>query len=212
MVGTSVTGPDGPVTDRGRRTRSRLLAAARQVFEDDGFLEARIVDIAETAGVSYGTFYTYFATKEEIFLEVARTVQQEVSPLAPGEVAQEELDLYTRLEHANRRYLEGYARNARMLAVIEQVATFNEELLQSRRDARVAFVDRSTRSIRRWQAEGLADPVLDPYYAASALGSMVDRFAYVWFVLGGEFELEKAVANLTRLWAHALQLEVPRRP
>lgn len=199
-----------PVTDRGRRTRSRLVKAARLVFEESGFLEARITDIADAAGVAYGTFYTYFATKEEIFHEVAREVQQDFiisrQEAEPSD-GDEQLDLYARIERANRRYLEGYARNARIMAVVEQVATFNHELLEIRKEMRIAFVERSTRAISRWQAEGLADPELDPYYAASALGSMIDRFAYVWLVLEGDFELDKAVDNLTRLWVQALNLQ-----
>ena len=39
---------------------------------------------------------------------------------------------------------------------------------------------------------------------ASALGSMVDRSAYVWLVLGEPYDEEIAVAQLTRLYANAL--------
>lgn len=211
-----VAEPKRPVTDRGRRTRSRLVDSAREVFEEHGFLDARITDIAERAGVAYGTFYTYFDSKEAIFDEVARQVQRDFLFSSDGrdEDGRLPLGLYERIERANRRYLEGYARNARIMAVMEQVATFNDELLEIRKEMRVAFVERSTRAIQRWQADGLADVALDPCYAASALGSMVDRFAYVWLVLGGDFELDKAVANLTRLWVQALALscEPPTAP
>jgi DNA-binding transcriptional regulator YbjK len=42
------------------RARARLVDAAKKVFERDGFLEARIVDIAETAQIAPGSFYHYF--------------------------------------------------------------------------------------------------------------------------------------------------------
>src|SRR3712207_8684112 len=35
-----------PTTERGRRMRARLLAAAREAFERDGFLAARVTDIS----------------------------------------------------------------------------------------------------------------------------------------------------------------------
>ena len=208
-----------PLTARGRRTRERLVAAARQVFEEVGFLDARITDIVETAGVAHGTFYTYFSTKEEVFREVATLVQHEMlaegsAERSTGDPARRAGDtaltavdrIVRRIEASNRAYLEAYARNAKIMAVIEQVATFSPELLEMRRQLRVAYVDRSTRAIERWQAAGLADPQLEPNYAASALGSMVDRFAYVWLVLGGDFEFETSVATLTRLWVQALNL------
>lgn len=203
------------MTERGRRTRARLVDAARKVFEDSGFLDARITDIAETAGVAYGTFYTYFATKEEIFREVALALQAELLQGREEQPADERPRALTpmdRIEQANRRYLEAYVRNARIMAVLEQVSTFNADLLETRQQVRTAFVERSTGAIARWQQEGRADPELDPYYAASALGSMVDRFAYVWLVLEGDFEFERSVQTLTKLWVQALDLSVrPRK-
>ncbi|MET0460684.1 MAG: TetR/AcrR family transcriptional regulator, partial [Ilumatobacteraceae bacterium] len=120
-----------------------------------------------------------------------------------------EEEMCWRITRANRWYLAAYMRNAKLFAVIEQVATFNEELREIRRDIRRAFVDRAQRSIERMQAEGLALPDVDARYAASALGSMVDRFAYVWLVLDEPFEFEEAARTLGLLWTRSLGLVVP---
>ena len=181
------------------------------MFEESGFTDAWITDVADRAGMAHGTFYTYFSTKEDVFREVTLAVQSEaIRPDAPerGSLRDRLLSPIQRIERANRGYLESYMRNARIMAVIEQVAAFNPELRDIRRHARDAYVQRSTRAITRWQDEGLADPELDPYYAANALGAMVDRFAYVWLVLGEDFELETAVHTLTRLWVQAIGLEI----
>lgn len=37
--------PRPPVTARGMRTRAALVAAARRVFERDGYIDARLTDI-----------------------------------------------------------------------------------------------------------------------------------------------------------------------
>ena len=63
-------GDDGPRTPRGQRKRAVLVQAAREVFEDVGFRDARIADIASRAGASYGSLYFYFDSKEAIFQEV----------------------------------------------------------------------------------------------------------------------------------------------
>lgn len=55
------------MTTKGERTRRRLLEAAEQVFADLGYHDASIVKITEAAGVAMGTFYLYFAGKQEIF-------------------------------------------------------------------------------------------------------------------------------------------------
>ena len=61
-------GADGrALGEKGVRTRRRLLEAAEQVFAELGYHDASIVKITEAAGVSQGTFYLYFAGKQEIF-------------------------------------------------------------------------------------------------------------------------------------------------
>ena len=118
--------------------------------------------------------------------------------------------LSERIERSNRGYLRGYEQNARMMGVLEQVATFNTRLAAIRRANRRYYVQRNTASIRRWQEQGLVDERIDPGYAASALGSMVDRSAYVWLVLGEPYELEEATIQLTRLYCNALGLPYHR--
>lgn len=56
-----------PKTERGRKTRNRLLEAAEVEFGKKGFHDAAISGITQRAGVALGTFYTYFDSKQEIF-------------------------------------------------------------------------------------------------------------------------------------------------
>src|SRR5690606_37559851 len=90
--------------------------------------------------------------------------------------------------------------------------TFNDELREMRKEVRRAFVSRTERSIRRLQDEGVADPGLDAYHTANALGAMVDRFAYIWFVLGESFDFETALKTLSHLWAAGLGIESTPSP
>jgi AcrR family transcriptional regulator len=196
-----------PTTDRGRRTREAVIRAARRVFEKKGFLQARIVDITRSARVSYGTFYTYFPSKEAVFRELVYRTQQDLGVTVPHHDSHE-LTIWERIDRANRGYFEAYKRNARMMAIIEQVATFNDEFRQLRRETRYASMNRSERAIEHWQREGLVPMDLDARYAASALGSMVDRSIYVWLVLGEPFEEGPAIATLNLLCARALGLPV----
>jgi AcrR family transcriptional regulator len=67
-VSTNVDGRE--LTARGAATRARLLEAAERVFADLGYHDASIVKITEAAGVAQGTFYLYFAGKQQIFDEL----------------------------------------------------------------------------------------------------------------------------------------------
>jgi len=70
------------------------------------------------------------------------------------------------------------------------------------------FVERAEKAVRQLQKDGLADTRLDPATAADALGAMVARFAELWLVQGyREYDFDKAVDQLTILWANALGLQ-----
>lgn len=74
-----VTGANGRALSRkGVETRERLLEAAEQVFAELGYVEASIVKVTEAAGVGQGTFYLYFASKQEIFDELVRDLNRRV--------------------------------------------------------------------------------------------------------------------------------------
>ena len=55
-------------------TRERLLTAARELIEEGGYGAASVLAIADRAGVAAGTLYRHFASKEDLFVEVFRSV------------------------------------------------------------------------------------------------------------------------------------------
>lgn len=57
---------------RRANTRQRLLDSALEVFVEDGFGAASIEMIADRAGFTRGAFYSNFASKEELFIELTK--------------------------------------------------------------------------------------------------------------------------------------------
>ncbi|HME03854.1 MAG TPA: TetR/AcrR family transcriptional regulator [Solirubrobacteraceae bacterium] len=196
---STAPGREPPRTARGARTRARLIVAARTVFERDGYLDARLVDIAAGAKTAAGSFYTYFANKEEIFDAVLEDMKEEMLHPHIREATDGD-DPIAIIEAANRAYLAAYERNAKLMRVLEQVATIDDNVRELRRARGRAFAERNARSIRDLQERGVADPGIDPLLAAATLGSMVGRMAYSTYVMGEKWEREELVTTLTRLW------------
>ncbi|MCG5212765.1 TetR/AcrR family transcriptional regulator [Streptosporangium sp. KLBMP 9127] len=195
----------GSLTGRGSRTRERIVTAAREVFEEVGYLDARVSQITTRAHVAYGTFYTYFDSKEEVFREVA---EQLFAEMLGGDRGRRTGGTPLALVRgANRSYYEAYLRNARMMAIIEQVATFNEDFRELRSRHRAASVRRTAGAIRRWQRSGRIAPDLDPELAAAALGAMIDHSLYLWLAQGGVADAERLMDTLDHLVVHALGLD-----
>lgn len=63
---------------KGLRTRQALIEAAEEVFAEYGWEEASIVKITEEAGVSQGTFYRYFLSKQAVFDELVEDLNRRV--------------------------------------------------------------------------------------------------------------------------------------
>ncbi len=53
-----------------RVRREKILKAAERVFGQEGYHNTSITDVIEAAGISRGTFYLYFASKDELFYEL----------------------------------------------------------------------------------------------------------------------------------------------
>ena len=94
-----------PATERGRQSRQRLVEAAERVFGEKGYFPASIVDITREAGVAQGTFYLYFKSKREVFIEVLGSLAQLIRRVTRGAIG----DSHTRLEAEERGFAAFFA-------------------------------------------------------------------------------------------------------
>jgi AcrR family transcriptional regulator len=197
-----------PRTAKGERTRARLVDAAKYVFERQGFLGARVSDIADRARISHGTFYHYFNSKEEIFRELAQAQEARLTAAADFDTSDLPNNASPRdqVRDGIRRYLEQYREQARIMGVIEQVSRYDAEVNAARTASQKHFAQRAEDACRLQQRAGMADPMLDPMIAADALGALVSRFAELWLVQGyRKYDFEEAVEQLSLICANALR-------
>lgn len=66
---------------KGEETRARILAAALDLFREQGFEAATMRDIAVKSGVATGAAYYYFDSKDAIVLAFYDQAQREMDPL-----------------------------------------------------------------------------------------------------------------------------------
>ncbi len=67
---------------QGRTTQRKLRDAGLRVFARRGFHETRVDDIVRAARTSHGTFYLYFANKEDLLRELALECSAAIERLA----------------------------------------------------------------------------------------------------------------------------------
>lgn len=107
------------------------------------------------------TFYTYFNSKEDVFREVARQVNESMMEAMHAEYAVE-VTHAARTRMAMVRFIDAFQPNAIIIALLEQVSTFTPEMAQLRLTLRNTFVELLAFGIERLQAEGIADPDVNP--------------------------------------------------
>jgi len=96
-------------------TRERLLQAAQGLIEEGGYGAASVAAIAERAGVAAGTLYRHFESKQELFVEVFRSVcarEERAMRAASAELA--DCSAAQRLEEVLGTFAQRALRNPRL--------------------------------------------------------------------------------------------------
>jgi AcrR family transcriptional regulator len=191
------------LTARGAETRRRLIVAARRVFEEIGFVEARVEDIARTAGAANGSFYTYFDSKQAVLDAVALEVFEE---LESAILLTEHLGPRAAFETINKQYFDTWIRNRKMLMTLYQVSGFLPHFFSRLSESHRRHAKRIAARLRHLQERGIIDSDVDPDHAAVALGAMVEQSLRWWVGQGEPFDPDIALSTLNTLWTRAIGL------
>lgn len=174
------------LTARGVRSRTALLEAARRLFQSKGYANTKIADITEEAGKALGSFYTYFANKEEILEQLAQDFKAEVDERRT-ELDYSGSDPYALICQLCTIYWNSCKSHVPELAAIFQASMMSEQFAQRWREIRAdARLDLAA-EIRALDETGrVHNP--EPDATASALGAMMDYFCYGWLIEGGDMD------------------------
>lgn len=140
-----------PLRADARRNRARIVAAAREVFAQQG-REAQMDDVARTAGVGVGTVYRHFPTKESL---IEGLVADKFEKLAGW--ARESLEIedpWLAFESMMWRGAEQMARDRPLFQVLAADAGMVDRVARARTDLREAMGELMARA----QAAGRLRP------------------------------------------------------
>lgn len=68
-----------PRQQRSIQTKKQIIDAAMRLFAEKGFHATNTKEIAKTAGVATGCFYSYFTDKKDVFLEALQIYHEQFS-------------------------------------------------------------------------------------------------------------------------------------
>jgi AcrR family transcriptional regulator len=174
------------------------MDAAREVFADRGFAAARVEDVVATAGVSHGTFYTYFDNKATVLDALIDTTAQDLQSVV--DEPWEGPDGSAAIAAVIERFVEVFASHAQVVRVWLEASAHEQHFRDRLRDVRSGYARRVADVI----APVLAPTPHDPEVAASALVAMVEGYATQGLSADDAGQRSAVVATLTALWVGGL--------
>ena len=169
--------------------RHQLLQAATWVFARKGYRRAAITDIIQRAGVARGTFYLYFAGKEQVFLAIVEDFHAKISAAVtttsePPTLPMTDPEALLRISF--RRWLGLFAANRDATTVIlKEASSIDPRFEKGFAELRRSAVDFFAARYRRFQELGFVRPSIRPVLMAHLLIGMFDELLNA-FVLTDE--------------------------
>lgn len=178
-----------PLRPRGEKTRQRLLEAGAAVLPARGYHDARVDDIAAAAKVSHGTFYRYFANKDDFFRVLAEGASTRMIDLLDRlrlDAPDDELRTWM------GDWFAAYEADGGVISTWQEMRT-NEELTAFSQQIGAAVFVRLEHLLA---ARGFGDPQID----AATLLALIERGPYSVHTLGfmGVDEAIEAMVTIIR--------------
>lgn len=150
--------------DNMKGKRAAIMRAATEVFNRDGFHQAKVEDIAMTAGVGKGTVYEYFSSKAHLYQEI---VKESFLELLNGfeHINKEDISPTCKLEKLAKLQMEHILQNKEQARqVMNRPHQMDEDFMVWMRDAHI----RKFRVIQSVIDEGMEKGIFRPVNGKNA--------------------------------------------
>jgi AcrR family transcriptional regulator len=179
---------------QGRETVRRLLDAGLAEFEETGLQATRVEDIVRRAKTSHGTFYLYFANKDDLFRTLLRDALHDMA------IITDEFPVVTSNEAGRaalrrwvQRFSDTYLAHATVIRILSQAEIVGEEVFADGLQLLFRLSESITQGMTAAEkAQGTAEPTPHAELTALACLMMLERVNYL---LSAEVQLPREEMN-----------------
>ena len=161
--------------------RKKIVDKAWELFAKNGYEETKVEDITKELGVSKGSFYTYFATKDELLYEILGKIKKEIidtlETIDTNQVPEKILEDYanTKMNNAVKILNNMRLNNVEKYSIDPKLRDFFEELREKSTDfIKINIVEKFNRKNgNKYKAQIISEFIL----------ISIEEFLYDEFVL-----------------------------
>ena len=178
---------EGRKYSKSQRTKDSILQASMKLMKERGYINTTIRDICAAAGVSVGTFYTYFPSKQDIFADLFSAADElfcsKVANQVVGETVCDKIVDYFRY----------YARLNLDSGIEVMKVVYNSENTWFIKTRPMQYV--LTNLIIEGQKNGELVDDADPDDVTFFFYTMARGCCYSWCIRNGKYDLESQLAD-----------------
>jgi len=185
----------------------RILAHARQVFQDRGFRKVTVEEICAGLGMSKRTFYRYFADRDALAAAVVYEILGRHAPdiienlTSSGPVDQ---ILKTHFDLVVNRVLAGVSTQ-----VLVDVQLFLPDVWERIERFRAQVIRILTELLLRGQREGVVRPDIDPSATGKFIQGVVNKMANPAFLMDQDLTMGQFIRTFQTLLLHGVLQKAP---
>lgn len=179
--------------------RMSIIDRAIDAFAENGFQGTKMIDIAKKVGISKATLYSYFDSKDELFLAVAER-----------SISNRQVDLFSQIQDENisiistekffDRMISFYSKSTSLSYEIIIAASKNQELSRKLNDAYKKRFESLFSFFLNLQSKGIIRNDVDPRILGLTLTSL--RSGLFSSLNSGLLQIDKELAKNT--WTYVI--------
>ncbi|MGI0026108.1 MAG: TetR/AcrR family transcriptional regulator [Nitrososphaera sp.] len=178
--------------------RDKIIQAAIQSFSQTGFDRTKMEDIAKRLGLSKGTIYLYFASKEDLFLGICEHYLKLMKERQHSSVFSRREDLLLDAEKFYDEFQELEQGNDRVMLEMVVESSRNSRLRKGMYEHRLKVYDAVVDHLNKHIERGLIRKDVDASGLASAFVALYDGLTASKMLGIGEANNKKAWVAMVR--------------
>ena len=168
-----------------KEKQSVIFEATLKVIKEKGFHQARMADIAQAAGISYGLVYHYFKNKEGLFNQILNQWWEELYRLLES-VRKSGGDFPAKLKKILHYFLDIYQHKPDLIHIfITQISRSSNNMTRSRLDHFKKFISLTETLLQEGQQKGFLRKDFEARYLTYIFLGALETFMSI-MVLGNQ--------------------------